>query len=144
MLSKSARLKFWYLPLGLWSESESLMFSCILVLSRNNTRYYQGAARYYRGAKWLRLELRCERFQGSIPTIYQFSVKEESCAPPYKFAHALLMFSKWLMRLLFTEWNEPALEQNPKLHCDWSQKLEKIHKNVKFFGSYVNIYFIWN
>ena len=51
---------------------------------------------------------------GSIPTIFKFSVWKESGAPPYKSAHALLVFSKKLSRLLYNKHNEPALGQNTK------------------------------
>ena len=50
--------------------------------------------------------------QGSIPIIYEFTAWKESGAPPYKYAHALLAFSKKLSRLLYNKNNEPALGQN--------------------------------
>ena len=39
---------------------------------------------------------------------YEFSVWKETCAPPYKSARALQVFSKQLSRLLYTKHNEPS------------------------------------
>ena len=62
-------------------------------------------------AQWFRLDMCCERYQIRSSLIFELSVWKNSGVPPYKYVRALLIFSKWLMRLLSTKQNEFILGQ---------------------------------